>query len=551
MMPGEPISNPEIPGYQIEDVAGVGGMSVVYRATEIGSGRQVAIKMFPERVEDVARLARLEREAQIIGALEHPHILPVYRFALHEGRPFLVTRFLEGGSVKERLKTGPIPIDLAVRWIIGVAEGVDIAHERGILHRDIKPGNMLLDSQDHVYLADFGVAGTMYLDDQGRGGSAAYMSPEQCLEEEPFTPAADVYSLAVSLFEMVTGRLPYTADSILALQVKHIEASIPSARDLEPRLSRALDDAIAWGMEKSAADRPPRGAAFAAALRLALSVPDKKVRWQNGEISQEAQSFPIPVYSHVGSDPPAASSPVDRVSPQAGRLGLAGWLLVVLLAAAAGWLLLSGPFSRPGTVSGPTAAPPVLQLPTSVVTPVGRLYFDDFGAASRLADASDEARLVDETLELSTGDPRFRIFWAADMAPTGMIRVETDWLPLELPDQFEVGLLCRFENPENYWGGIWVFDGRPRLEIWRVAGGQIAVEGAVELSDVARRTFLAGGRPGLACGQAQVGVSFDDLALLEVDFPEDGLQGTAAVMIRPLTPAVQTVRFDNFAVWER
>jgi serine/threonine protein kinase len=269
-----PVPNLQIPGYTVQAVAGRGGNGTVYRAEQASPKRLVALKLLTEKAASPASLAAFQREANTIARLEHPHILPVYGFGENNGRPYLVLRYLSGGSVADRLKKGPIDPRTALRWMRGVADALDFAHERGLVHRDVKPSNILLDQTGNPYLTDFGIAGGMLAAEGERPtGSAPYMSPEQG-RGEPVDHRADIYSLAVSLFEMLTGRPPYEAETPLGLIVRHISDPIPSARALNPAISPAVDDLLQWGMAKQPGERPKTAGAFARLLDRALEQPD-------------------------------------------------------------------------------------------------------------------------------------------------------------------------------------------------------------------------------------------------------------------------------------
>ncbi len=256
----------DFPGYAVQALAGRGGMGRVYRAQQLATRRLVAIKLLTAGRVDPESLATFRREASTLAQLEHPHIVPLYDYGEHDGSPYLVVRFLSGGTVADRLKSGPIDVPTSVRWIADVADALDAAHRRGITHRDVKPSNLLLDEAGNVYLGDFGIAATTVdLAAASHSGSAAYASPEQARGGAP-DARSDVYSLAVTAFEMVTGKKPYEAETALGMMVRHMHDPVPSARAIAPALSGALDAAIASGMAKDPKDRPASAGAFARSL---------------------------------------------------------------------------------------------------------------------------------------------------------------------------------------------------------------------------------------------------------------------------------------------
>lgn len=214
--------------YEVFEQLGRGGMAAVYRARDPRFKRQVAIKLLPrEFLHDPNFKARFVREAQTVARLEHPAIVPVHDFGEHEGQPYLVMRHMGGGSLADWIERGPLRVEEAAAVIMRVAAALDYAHGRGVIHRDLKPGNILFDEAGHAYLADFGIAqlaeATLALTKSGVYiGTPAYMSPEQVRGDLELDGRSDVYALGIILFEMLTGRQPYTADTPAKLMMKHV-----------------------------------------------------------------------------------------------------------------------------------------------------------------------------------------------------------------------------------------------------------------------------------------------------------------------------------------
>ena len=221
--------------YIIQEKIGAGGMATVYRARHVNSQNQIALKVLSIHMtgqEDMRR--RFEREARTLIQFNHPHILPVFDFGEDRGTPYIALKLLSGRDLSDLLKNAPLPIAQIGRLTRQIASALDYAHARGIVHRDIKPANILLDDQNNPYLADFGVA---YLTEPDLGtrltqagsfiGTVAYASPEQC-RGEPLDRPSDVYALAVMVFQMATGRLPFEALSPLAVIKLHLHESPPN-----------------------------------------------------------------------------------------------------------------------------------------------------------------------------------------------------------------------------------------------------------------------------------------------------------------------------------
>src|SRR5512137_2114213 len=152
---------PQIAGYTLLGRAGQGGMGTVYKAEQISPRRSVAIKMLSGANITAAQMTAFRREAEVVAHLEHPGIVPLYDYGETAGTPYLVLRYLAGGSVADRLRSGPLDVATTARWIGGIADALDFAHQKGILHRDIKPSNILLDNAGNAYLTDFGLASTL------------------------------------------------------------------------------------------------------------------------------------------------------------------------------------------------------------------------------------------------------------------------------------------------------------------------------------------------------------------------------------------------------
>ncbi len=262
--------------YQILDQIGMGGMATVYRAYQGSMDRYVAIKVLPQQMalEDTTFLKRFEQEARTIAKLEHRNILPVYDYGETEGYTYLVMRYVDAGTLKDLVEDGPVESARAVRLIKQVAEALDYAHQNGVIHRDVKPSNILVDDQDHVYLMDFGIAKLLSSSAQFTGtdmliGTPAYMSPEQAQGQQA-DGRSDIYSLGVMLFEMVTGQAPYEAETPMAVMLKHIQSPLPPPRTVRADLPGSVERIILRAMAKAPEDRFQTGADMAVELERAL-----------------------------------------------------------------------------------------------------------------------------------------------------------------------------------------------------------------------------------------------------------------------------------------
>ncbi len=266
--------------YRLLEKAGVGGMSEVWKAEDETLKRTVAVKVIlgPVASESTFR-ERFLREARLVAGLEHPNVLPVFDYgsAAIDGEEvsYLVMPLVAGGSLKGRV-AGPVPPALAIAWLSAIASALDHAHAKGILHRDVKPGNVLMDSQGRPLLADFGLARSAEVSSglTATGtvlGTPLYMAPEQATGAA-LSGRADQYALAVIAFELLAGRVPFSAQSPLAVLHQHVTAPPPPLSSVLPGTSPAVDGVLARGLSKEPADRFSSCGAFVAALGTALGV---------------------------------------------------------------------------------------------------------------------------------------------------------------------------------------------------------------------------------------------------------------------------------------
>lgn len=263
--------------YEVRGVLGSGGFAVVYLARDRDSGDEVALKVLhPERVDE-ASLRRLRREAEIANRAASPHLVRVRDVGLDGDAPYLALELIQGESLAQRLDGEPLPVEQAVRLARGILAGLEVLHRQGVLHRDVKPGNVLLADDGRVMLVDFGLA----LFEQHAApeevtrsratvagaviGTVEYLSPEQALAEEA-DPRSDLYSFGVVLFEMLTGRLPCSARSALGTLVAHIQQPAPDVRSLRPEVPAWLAAVVARLLAKKPQERYPSAAAVRADL---------------------------------------------------------------------------------------------------------------------------------------------------------------------------------------------------------------------------------------------------------------------------------------------
>ena len=286
--------------YHLLRCIGRGGMGEVWLAEDPLLHRQVAIKTLPAHNQDDHEYSRrFEREAQAAAALNHPHILPVHSYG-EQPRPdgqivtYIVMPFISGGSLAERVTTYisrkmMMPPQEAITYLSQAAEAIDYAHSRGVIHRDIKPGNMLLRSDNWLLLADFGIARMLAQEEQltktGVGfGTPEYMAPEQA--QGKAEAASDLYSLAVLAYLLFTDRLPFSADSGYAITIQHMTMDPPPPRQFNPALSPAVAQALLQGLEKDPKRRHPSARAFIACLQSAQAAAPFEATYLPDQLAQ-------------------------------------------------------------------------------------------------------------------------------------------------------------------------------------------------------------------------------------------------------------------------
>jgi serine/threonine-protein kinase len=270
-------------GYRIEELVGRGGMGVVYRAYDLRLKRTVALKLVtPELALDERFRERFARETELTMALEHPNVVPIHDAGDVDGRLYLAMRLVEGTDLRRLLERERALEPARALAICGqIANALDAAHRKGLVHRDVKPSNVLLDANEHVYLADFGLTRRLEAEGaqagEGRSvGTPAYLAPEQ-IEGKPADGRADIYSLGCVLFECLTGSAPYRRTSRLAAAWAHLEEEPPSASELDSDLPEALDAVVRKALAKEPEDRYPTCAALIVAAEEALGLRQRPV----------------------------------------------------------------------------------------------------------------------------------------------------------------------------------------------------------------------------------------------------------------------------------
>lgn len=236
-------------------------MATVYKAYHPSLDRYVAIKVLHQAfLEDASFQARFLREARLVAKLEHPNIVPIYDYAEHEQQPYLVMKYIEGETLKARLARSPLAADEIAKIVKSVGQALAYAHQQGILHRDVKPSNVMLANDGQIYLADFGLAriaqaGESTLSSDMILGTPQYISPEQALGKKELDAGTDIYSFGVMIYEMVVGRVPFSADTPFSIIHDHIYTPLPLPRSLNPNVPEDVERVLLKCLAKERADR--------------------------------------------------------------------------------------------------------------------------------------------------------------------------------------------------------------------------------------------------------------------------------------------------------
>jgi len=339
--------------YQIKAELGRGGMATVYEAYDPRFEREVAVKVLPrEMLHDPQFRVRFEREAKTIALLEHPAIVPVYDYGEEDGQPYFVMRYMTGGSLSDRIRKGALTLQEAARIMNRLAPALDEAHAKGVIHRDMKPGNVLFDRAGEPYLSDFGIAklaeSQTNVTGSGIIGTPSYMSPEQA-QGEAIDGRSDIYALGTILFEMLTGQLPYKGDTPMSVVVKHITEPVPHILDVKPDLPPAIEPVIEKTMAKRREERYATAREFATAVSAIARVEttDIGLKKPSLDVTARVEKKParpvvtkeIPGATVVAAKPepqtkvvPAAVPPVPAPQSTPPRKKMAAWIIPVAIA---------------------------------------------------------------------------------------------------------------------------------------------------------------------------------------------------------------------------
>ncbi len=354
--------------YRLEARIGAGGMSTVYRALDETLQRPVAIKLMNREVASASEeLERFRREARAVAQLSHPHIVGVIDASEDEGRPYIVFEYVEGETLKDRIRRqGRLPVAEAVAYAIEIARALGAAHARHIVHRDVKPQNVLIDEEGSAKVTDFGIART--LDEEGLTadgrvlGTTDYVSPEQALGHH-VNGQSDLYSLGVVLYEMLTGEVPFKGDSQVAVAMKHVREELPDVQTKRPEVSAALAAVVDTATAKRQEDRYANDAELIADLEDVLAIETARAGSATGEVTSVLRTLPSSAQRRV---PFRVRHPALVV--------LATLIIVALLGGGAVWLTTR---THHGT-GAPVTPPPAKHV--TAIQPVAAHGYNPLGS---------------------------------------------------------------------------------------------------------------------------------------------------------------------------
>jgi serine/threonine protein kinase len=472
----EELTGKQLGPYQVVEPLGEGGMAAVYKAYQPSMERYVALKILPGRLTNKLEfMGRFEQEAKILAQLQHPHILPVFDYGQADDHPYIAMPFLQSGDLTDVMMGRPLPLDQLRRIISQVGDALDYAHQRGLVHRDVKPSNVLLDERGNCLLTDFGIAkiieGEVPVNFTIEGafiGTPAYMSPEQGAGQK-LDGRSDIYALGIMLYELATGRVPYRAETPLAVVMKHMSDPLPLPRKLNPALPEAVERVILKALAKQPEDRYATAGHMVQALRTAI---------------------PEAVVSHFASSDRGATlssepGPTVEAHPQetmgtTGARQTSGSRLVWILAAAGVAIVVIGAiaffaFGRRGEVnSGAIVVAP--ESETTAAEEIDTLY-DDFDDSDFDGDWNAELWTPAHDYEGTVVEQRDGMLSISRQVPgsSGLTAIELSALKIVAIEAVEAGIRLDRDFEASY-GDVSLSIGGLVADEWWWFGCNIAAE---------------------------------------------------------------------------
>lgn len=546
----EDLTGKQLGQYRIVSPLGEGGMAAVYKAYQPTMDRYVALKILPRHfASDPEFVGRFEQEAKVIASLQHVHILPVHDFGTQDGYTFIVMPFVETGTLASLLEGDPLPLEQIRKVLTQVGDALAYAHARGLVHRDVKPTNILIDEIGNCLLTDFGIAKmvertTQFTQTGAILGTPAYMSPEQ-IKGEKLDGRSDIYSLGIILYEMATGRPPFKAETPPAIFVKHLHDPLPPPRSLNPHLPESVERLILKSLAKEAEGRFDNAGEFVQAVREAI--PEKVLGRPKRELpATDLLPTETEPGAAEGGDRPPTPERVSAAGPGAvetrSRRKLPLWPIAGA-ALALGAVGVIGGILLPKVFSGEPDETPAKTdhaSPTKVVTlePTGRLNTPEpTGSIASPQPTSPVATPVPTVL------PGADILWTYS-SPNALLRIDS-W-----GDGYASGDLNADGVPEIAIGvdsgDVVILDGRDGSELWsyqmtaeteksvRADIVDVNDDGTLEVVVTSIGDFDSGGR-GIVCALDRSGSRIwqslvDDVEVVDLAYGDIDGDGDADVV---------------------
>ncbi|HRJ75243.1 MAG TPA: serine/threonine-protein kinase, partial [Anaerolineales bacterium] len=437
--------------YRIINEIGAGGMASVYKAYQASMDRNVAIKVLPKQLaESDEFVKRFQQEARTIAKLEHPYILPVFDYGEENGTTYFVMRYLEAGTLKDKIQAGPLSLKEIDRIFTQLADALGYAHAQGVVHRDLKPANTLVDANGNLFLTDFGIAKLLesasprLTQTDAILGTPAYISPEQAAALD-VDQRSDIYSLGIILYEMVTGRVPFTADTPLAVILKHLQDPLPLPSKVKPDISPAIEQVILKSLAKDPDDRFATTEDFLSAWKDAL----KNIPLNTGKISASQST------GKVDSAPSTSSKP---------KRSLTGWaigcvvIICLLITAIGAFGLATSLFNFPSNES-PTQIP-TRESPTQAPAPTedfipSIILEDDFSSNQNwgtIEDSNSSVQYEDETLRAIVYRDDWLIWSTPNQTGYENVHIEVTVINNDTDPNTAFGLMCHQQtNTQSFY----------------------------------------------------------------------------------------------------
>lgn len=442
--------------YRIIEQIGMGGMATVYKAYQPSMDRNVAIKVLPGQLaESEEFVKRFQQEARIIARLEHPYILPVFDYGEENGIAYFVMRYLDAGTLKDKMKTGALSLGEIDRIFTQLADALGYAHAQGVVHRDLKPANALIDSSGNLFLTDFGIAKLLesasprLTQTDAIMGTPAYISPEQAAALS-VDQRSDIYSLGIILYEMVTGRVPFVADTPLAVILKHLGDPLPLPSSLKPDIPASIEQVILKSLAKDPDDRFANTAEFVSAWKRALTGMETMSALPTVIDEMPRESTPtdrMPAPAAQTQEKPAVTT---QTLSKSGRpltgLALGCVVLVCVLIAAVGAFGLASRLlapSSPSISSVPDTPAPATEIP---VIPPRVILQDDFSGGNQtwgtVSDSNSYVLYDNNALRMIVYTKDWFVWTTPNSTNYADVRMETTVINNGTDQYTAFGLIC-------------------------------------------------------------------------------------------------------------